>query len=380
MRQSKEKTVVIISSSEEEITAVKMGAASVEDVSSSDAAADPRPPRVERQRSIHAGQHKVLQTLSVVNCDNGEEIVPNSRPMPIDNECFSGEVMLLVRTPDVDDIKEIAPAGQTPRRVSQYLKGYKRRFEFQFQVRLKRVPTGPLFLGCEVEEMIKLSRWTKGLTGVLLAMIRRINSGFHYSWGLDREKVSQAQIMDGEYEKTHLSFPVEASMDRIVVTKPGEEPPKLGHELKESNESVKRRRRMGAGSVDWNLEDTYTMCLWSAYCDWIKWKSMNVPGCRPFSLTIVTGKQPIYLSVYELSGITPQEYKRKKPPHNRRNLRVYSRLEFANAEHTEGGIAPRLQGKYSAGTYEESIGETASELGSESDGTDGDSKKLATST
>jgi hypothetical protein len=65
-------------------------------------------------------------------------------------------------------------------------------------------------------------------------------------------------------------------MDRIVITKPGETPPELGHELYESLESVKRRHKMGAGLVDWNLEDTYTMCLWSAYCDWIKWKCLNV--------------------------------------------------------------------------------------------------------
>jgi hypothetical protein len=166
-------------------------------------------------------------------------------------------------------------------------------------------------------------------------------------------------------------------MDRIVITKPGETLPTLGYELHETNESVRRRRKMGAGSVDWNLENTYTMCLWSAYCDWIKWKSMNVPGCRPFSLSIVTGQQPIYLSVYELTGVTSQEYKKKKPPHNRSNLRVYTRLEFANHEHTVGGLAPRFQEKYAAGTYEASVAETDSEMGSESDGTDGESKKVA---
>ena len=168
-------------------------------------------------------------------------------------------------------------------------------------------------------------------------------------------------------------------MDRIVITKPGETPPELGHELFETNASVKRRRKMGAGSVDWNLDDTYTMCLWSAYCDWIKWKSMNVPGVRPFSLSIVTGQQPIYLSVYELGNISPQEYKRRKPPHNRCDLRVYTRLEFTNRGMTVGGLAPRFQNKFSAETYDDSLVETDSELGSDSDGTDSNSK-VASST
>ena len=179
-------------------------------------------------------------------------------------------------------------------------------------------------------------------------MIGRINSGFHYSWGMDpnshskRHAVDPIAFKEGQYEKMHLAFPVEASMDRIVITKPGETPPKLGDELIESNESVKRRRRMGAGSVDWNLEDTYTMCLWSAYCDWIQWKSLNVPGVRPFSLGCVAGKQPIYLSVYELPGYTPQEYRKKKPPHHRKDLRVYTRLEFSNYLFTEGGLGEAL--------------------------------------
>jgi hypothetical protein len=357
----------------------KMGSTTV-DVDVSSTAASPTESMSEETQCTHAGQHKALKKISVVDCNTVTEIVPNSMPMKIDNECFTGEIMLIVRTPDVDDAKELAPTGETPRRISQYMKGYKRRFEFQFQIKLKKVPTGPLFLGCEVEEMIKISRWTKGLTGVLLAMIRRINSGFHYSWGVEKSKVDPVALKEGSYEKTHLSFPVEASMDRIVITKPGEEPPTLGYELIESNESVKKRRRMGAGSVDWNLENTYTMCLWSQYCDWIKWRTMNVPGCRPFSLSVVTGKQPIYLSVYELQNISPQDYKKKKPPHNRKNLRVYTRLEFANHEMTEEALAPRFQEKFSTATYEDSIaGETDSEMGSESDGTDGVDRKMASS-
>ncbi len=335
-------------------------------------------PVVMTPEHAHDGHHKSLQKVSVVDCATATEIIPNSEPMRLDNDCFSGHVMLLIRTPDVDDPKALKPTGETPARISEYMKSYKRRFEFQFQIKLKKIPTGPLFLGCEVENMIKMSRWTKSLATFLLAMIRRINPGFHYSLGIEKDKADPERVKQGDYENTHLSFPVEASMDRVIITKAGQTPPELGHELFETNESVKRRRRMGAGSVDWNLEDTYTLCLWSAYFDWIKWKSMNVPGCRPFSLVAVTGKQPVYLSVYELPHIPPQEYKKKKPPHNRKDLCVYTRLEFTNHEFTEGGISPRFQGKYEPGTYKDSsvAGETESEVGSESDGVDqGETKK-----
>lgn len=294
----------------------------------------------------YQGQHSELDKVRILDTETMTHVVPNSQPISISNECFEGSVFFMIRTPDVDNAKDnnIHSMGETPKRISKYFKPKKRHFEFQFQIKLKKVPTGPLFLGCEVEHPIKVGRVTKGLTGFLLAMIRRINSGFHYSWGVDPkdENYDAAAVAEGNYERTHLSFPVEASMDRIIITKPGETPPQLGYELHESNESVKRRRKLGAGCIDWNLEDTYTMCLWSAYVDWIRWKSLNVPGCRPFSMTTVIGDQPIYLSVYELTNCTFKEYKKKKPEHYQKDLSNYTRLEFSNTTTTAGGLAERL--------------------------------------
>jgi Protein of unknown function (DUF1769) len=102
----------------------------------------------------------------------------------------------------------------------------------------------------------------------------------------------------GDYEKTHLSFPVEASMDRIIITRPGDTPPVLGQELHETAESVKRRRKIGAGSMDWNTGETFTMCLCSAYADWIKWKVSMYRVCHPFLL--VVSRVP-----YRSTGICP---------------------------------------------------------------------------
>ena len=290
----------------------------------------------------HEGQHEDLAMISIVDTQTDKEIIPNLVPVKLDNDCFTGEVLIMIRTPDVDSPKELSPEGATPQKVSEYFKGKKRRFEFQFQIQLKKVPTGPLFLGCEVEELIKLSKVTKGLTSFLLAMIKRLSAGFHYSWGIEKGSADPELIKSGKYEKTHLSFPVESSMDRIVITPPGETPPELGSELQETPESHKRRRKIGGGSVDWQIGYTYTLGLWSAYMDWIQWKTMNVPGCRPFAMTSVTGNQPISLCVYELKNIDPQAYKKKKPPHNQGDLEVFTRLEFAHCHYTTAGIAPRF--------------------------------------
>lgn len=282
------------------------------------------------------GHHPELKKMCVIDCGTERRLIPNGEPIEIDNDCFYGKIMLMVRTPDCDTKKDNNILKASAMRISEYMKPKKRRFEFQFQIKLKRIPEGPLFLGCELEHGIKVGSITKGLVNLLLAMVRRINPGFHYSWG--PEGVKPQDIESGNYEKTHLSFPLEASMDRVVITKPGEEPPKLGYELMETPESVKRRRKTGFGCVEWNLEDTYTLCLWSQYADWIKWKSMNVPGVSPFLMSRVTGQQPIYLCVYEIN-CTAEEYLQNRPGHLRKDLQVFCRLEISNKEHTKGGLA-----------------------------------------
>jgi hypothetical protein len=333
------------------------------------------------QPADHVGQHPALNTVCVVDCMRNTRIVPNSNhAFPLSNDCFDGHVMLLMRTPDVDGHGKAdhdteghgaAELGPVQRKVSEYFAGKKRRFEFQFQIKLKKVPTGPLFLGCELEQSIKVGGLTKTLVNLLLAMVRRINPGFHYSWGTagdhhaNNKTAHDHMIATGQYEKTHLSFPVEASMDRIVISKPGEVIPTLGDELMETDASVKRRRKLGAGSVCWNTDDTYTMCLWSAYCDWIQWKSFNVPGVSPFALSRVTGAQPIYLCVYEITSFQSEEYKRlakaRQPtPHTQKDLKIYSRLEFSNIDKTAGGLAETLLGRRKRNGSDHSIPDTES--------------------
>jgi hypothetical protein len=137
----------------------------------------------EYEDEEHIGQHPALKTVCVIDTLTEKRIIPNSnQSFALDNECFEGDVMLLMRTPDVDNPREEGvELGQTQQKVSEYFRGKKRRFEFQFQIRLKKVPRGALFLGCELEHCVKVGTLTKGLVGILLSIIRRINPGFHYS-------------------------------------------------------------------------------------------------------------------------------------------------------------------------------------------------------
>ena len=62
-------------------------------------------------------------------------MIPHTPVAVRDNApCLPTQVMLLVRTPDVDCKREPTPTLESAARISKYFKDYKRRFEFQFQV------------------------------------------------------------------------------------------------------------------------------------------------------------------------------------------------------------------------------------------------------
>jgi hypothetical protein len=71
------------------------------------------------------------------------------------------------------------------------------------------------------------------------------NECIHFSYGIDDtgDMPSQTKMDKGEYKHAHFSFGLEDDMDRIMVTKHGETPPKLGHSLHEGPESIKNRKK-----------------------------------------------------------------------------------------------------------------------------------------
>ena len=77
----------------------------------------------------HAGQHPELRSVCVMDCHKEDEIVPNDdQAFHLENECFVGKVMLLMRTPDVDNHRDPNILGPVQREVSEYFKGKKRRY------------------------------------------------------------------------------------------------------------------------------------------------------------------------------------------------------------------------------------------------------------
>ena len=258
--------------------------------------------------------HPALDPYFVIDTTCGRRVLPNipGYAFPLETDYFKGQMMILIRTPNVDDITQ--PVGK-PDNVyaTNYLANKQRRFEFQFQLKLKKVPTGRVYFACELQKSVKMGMIQRAFVSAAMAFVKSTNSSFHYnitgsssSTGRKSSSTNDAAATistttsslheDGRYERPHMAFPVEEGMNRVVATPPGQPLPVLGQEIVEDAESLKQRKK----GIAWNMDDTYTMSLWSAYVDFLDWRCMNLPGIRPFGLLNIIGRQPIYLTLYEM--------------------------------------------------------------------------------
>lgn len=191
----------------------------------------------------------------------------------MDTDYFTGQMMVFIRTPDVDDPSstkgatlaavatsssgnsllslENAPDGRNHHRNNNneaaidYLADKQRRFEFQWQVRLKKVPTDRVFFSCELERPVKMGIVQRAFVGAAMAFVKSTNNSFHYSisgssssssnissscskdgnsgtveygggnlysnGGRGGEGDNQDGTTGGRYEKPHMAFPVEGT-------------------------------------------------------------------------------------------------------------------------------------------------------------------------
>lgn len=194
--------------------------------------------------------------------------------------------ILRFRTSDVDDASP-SPAfdgDAQHNRAVEYFRGKSRRFEFQWQFRLKALPPGGVLMSLELSEPIHMGMIQRALSNTALKFVKKLNPGFTYF-------VSSA----AETGPSLMSFPLGTSMDRFCVTHQGSPLPVLGEEIVEDPEALKQRKK--GAKIQWSTDVTYTMALWSAYFDWIDWQVLNFPGIRPFSATSIAGMQPITMTL-----------------------------------------------------------------------------------
>jgi Protein of unknown function (DUF1769) len=83
--------------------------------------------------------HPALECMYVIDTFNGTRIIPNSSDhFMLDNDLFVGRMLIMIRTPDVNDDSASKGTKENTNVFVPYFSTRKRRFEFQWQIRLKR--------------------------------------------------------------------------------------------------------------------------------------------------------------------------------------------------------------------------------------------------
>jgi hypothetical protein len=270
----------------------------------------------EKDDTDSAFAHPSLAALHVTDMDSKLRIHPNGEITHISNEWFEMDMLVMLRTPNVDD-PSASPGTDKNQNTSKHFQGKKRRFEFQYQVKLKKkIYDKDLCFGMELEQPLKLNLFQKALVSTCLVFMKKMSPSFrcningsHHqqrdpsstssSASSSTGSTGSCSTETGNYETSYMAFAVERALDRLAITPPGEVLPSLGTDIPEDLTRVQQRKD-GKLEVDWNCDDTYTMAIWSHYIDWIQWQVVHIPGLNPFFMNHVLGDQPVYMQLYML--------------------------------------------------------------------------------
>ena len=169
---------------------------SYDEIAIIDSSSAPSAPKVMRESTapsrVIPKQHAHLEDLYIMMVEKDKRIYPNGGATKIDNKLFSGEMLLMFRTPDADE-----PVSDVPEKdpIANYFRGKQRRFEFQWQFKLKKVPKGDVFMCCELDEPIRMGMIQRTLVNTVLKFVKKTNQGFSYF------------ISDSVENPSYLSFP-----------------------------------------------------------------------------------------------------------------------------------------------------------------------------
>ncbi|KNC86931.1 hypothetical protein SARC_00933 [Sphaeroforma arctica JP610] len=221
------------------------------------------------------GASTMSQAISLSDL-NGNPIQANTEvPVPVDTENFKGQMYVKMKCEDMlEDYHE-------------YFHGKKRTFELQVQGKFSGITEDDcVYLGVETPEYLRLGFWARMMLTLVKAFVHRIEPS---------STVSLGDYYTGEVGA--ISFPLQESCDRLMVTPPGEEPPSLSRSDMLPEGMTKDERKM---YTTYNNDDTYTLSMHGMYVDWLKWHVVNIPGVPDLHMESFCDDMPVSIVAYTL--------------------------------------------------------------------------------
>lgn len=198
----------------------------------------------------------------------------SSTTFNFESDIFQGSVLFMHKL-DSDE----------PHPFASYLRGKRRYWELRWQGRFKSIPTSnDIYFGAEVREYLpELNFLLHATATFILAFGKRVTAlrgaGLHCNFG--------------EGDKEHyILFPLHAA-DTLIVSGPTDPCPDISQPI-----DFKSNVEMKPG-IEITTDNTYTICFYSMYADFLKWQITNIPGLSGTSLTSFLGHQPIHAVVRE---------------------------------------------------------------------------------
>jgi hypothetical protein len=161
-------------------------------------------------------------------------------------------------------------------------------FEVQVQGKFKRMPQGEVFVGAESSNKMELGLITRGISKAVCNFCGTLVNDLHFSFG-DNPK-------DQNYQVPHIVSPIFPTLDKVLITPPGEIPPPLGVPFVEDPAYRKERlkfRTIDLANID--LNTTYSFSVNTSNLDLPNWNLINIPMVRPMSMKTFFGDSSIAL-------------------------------------------------------------------------------------
>ncbi|CAM9853021.1 unnamed protein product [Chrysoparadoxa australica] len=95
----------------------------------------------------------------------------------------------------------------------QHFEGKAKSFEMQIQARFKKVPSGIIYMGAELQSRPKWGLITQTLSTVIMKFASTLVKTMHYSFG--KQLIPKISANEGEVELMHATFPLWRVMDRV---------------------------------------------------------------------------------------------------------------------------------------------------------------------